>query len=238
MHATETMQPTSVQPPFATWNPTRGCWETSQRDLFGRTEPFSGIWPTSGEVQGGSAYRRHWPAHRITGSVSSSPPTARTLFRTPLASDSSRGGETLDQVRARRGTIALSHQLIDLALHGPHGSPASWNESETLFALVEDIFTAGGDTPIHCWGRYAEAIARWEHITERVAPAPAILNEEKGPRPAPEFVEWLMGLPAGWVTDPEHGMTAAQQNTALGNGVLPLQAVVALDALQAGTEPR
>lgn len=72
---------------------------------------------------------------------------ARTLFRTPLASDSSRGGETLDQVRARRGTIALSHQVIDLVLHGPHGSPASWNESETLFALVEDIFTAGGDTP-------------------------------------------------------------------------------------------
>lgn len=89
----------------------------------------------------------HWPAHRITGSGSSSPPTAKTLFRTPLASDSSRGGETLDQVRARRGTIALSHQVIDLALHGPHGSPAGWNESETLFALIEDIFTAGGDTP-------------------------------------------------------------------------------------------
>ena len=35
MHATPTMQPTSVQPPFATWNSTRGCWETSQRDLFG-----------------------------------------------------------------------------------------------------------------------------------------------------------------------------------------------------------
>lgn len=29
---------------------------------------------------------------------------------------SSRGGETLDQVRARRGTIALSHQIIDFAL--------------------------------------------------------------------------------------------------------------------------
>ena len=147
MHATPTMQPTSMQPPFATWNPTRGCWETSQRDLFGRTEPYSGIWPTSGEVHDGSAYRRHWPAHRITGSGSSSPPTAKALFRTPLASDSSRGGETLDQVRARRGTIALSHQVIDLALHGPHGSPASWNESEPLFALIEDIFTAGGDTP-------------------------------------------------------------------------------------------
>ncbi|WP_087485369.1 DNA cytosine methyltransferase [Brachybacterium massiliense] len=91
---------------------------------------------------------------------------------------------------------------------------------------------------LHRWGRYAQAITRWEQITGRATPAPAILNEEKGPRPAPEFVEWLMGLPAGWVTDPGHGLTAAQQNAALGNGVLPLQAVVALDALRKGTEPR
>lgn len=47
-----------------------------------------------------------------------------------------------------------------------------------------------------------------------------------------------MGLPAGWVTDSEHGMTANQQNTALGNGFLPLQAAVALDALQATTAPQ
>ncbi|RAF09555.1 hypothetical protein DN545_34530, partial [Burkholderia multivorans] len=53
----------------------------------------------------------------------------------------------LDQVRARRGTIALSHQVIDLALHGPAGSPDRPGESETLFALVENIFIAGGDTP-------------------------------------------------------------------------------------------
>ena len=81
------------------------------------------------------------------------------------------------------------------------------------------------------WGRYAGAIARWEYITGRDAPAPAILNEDRGPRPAPEFVEWLMGLPAGWVTDPAHELTANQQNTALGNGVLPLQAFLAMEAM-------
>ena len=85
---------------------------------------------------------------------------------------------------------------------------------------------------LHRWGRYAGAIARWEHITGREAPAPAFLNEDEGPRPAPEFVEWLMGLAAGWVTDPRYRLTANQQMTALGNGVLPLQAVVALRALQ------
>ncbi|QAY61395.1 hypothetical protein ET475_16415 [Microbacterium protaetiae] len=82
------------------------------------------------------------------------------------------------------------------------------------------------------WGRYADAITRWEHVTRRPAPAPALLNEADGPRPAPAFVEWLMGLPAGWVTD-AHELTQNQQITALGNGVLPLQAVSALSLLAA-----
>lgn len=37
-----------------------------------------------------------------------------------------------------------------------------------------------------------------------------------------------MGLPAGWVTDSGHRLTPNQQTTALGNGVLPLQAAAAL----------
>ena len=79
------------------------------------------------------------------------------------------------------------------------------------------------------WGRYADAITRWEHITGRPAPAPALLNDADGPRPAPAFVEWLMGLPEGWVTDTEPSdLTQNQQITALGNGVLPLQATSAL----------
>src|SRR5699024_5172213 len=47
---------------------------------------------------------------RHRGCASSSLPAAGALFRTPLATDSTRGGESLEQVRARRGTIALSHQ--------------------------------------------------------------------------------------------------------------------------------
>ena len=82
------------------------------------------------------------------------------------------------------------------------------------------------------WGRYANAINRWEHITGRPAPAPALLNDADGLRPAPAFVEWLMGLPTGWVTD-SGGLTQNQQITALGNGLLPLQAVSALSLLAA-----
>ncbi len=219
--ATPPPQPPAAMRPqtIARWNPTRGVWETSQTDLFGRWTPYVETWPTSGYLHEGSAYRRPTSAHPTTGSASSSSPTA--LFRTPLAPDSSRGGESLEQVRARKGTIALSHQIIDLALHGPAGSPRQSPEPETPWSLIEDIVAAGG--------RYAHAIARREHITGREAPSPALVKEGTGPRPAPDFVEWPMGLDAGWVVDPRHDLTAHQQLTALGNGVLPLQAAAAIE---------
>ena len=49
----------------------------------------------------------------------------------------------------------------------------------------------------------------------------------------PYLGEWLMGLPQGWVTDPQHSeLTNSQQITVLGNGVLPLQAATAIDSLR------
>lgn len=135
--------PSSQRPmvrPFAAWNPTRGVWETTPPDLYGHLAPYSETWPTSGTTHGGSAYPLPQSVHRIPGSASSSSPGA--LFRTPLASDSARGGETLAQVKARRGTIALSHQVIDLVTH--HG----WQPSpEATFALIEEYFDARDATP-------------------------------------------------------------------------------------------
>lgn len=40
-----------------------------------------------------------------------------------------------------------------------------------------------------------------------------------------------MGLPQGWVTHPRHYLTKNQQLTALGNGVLPRQALYAIASL-------
>lgn len=137
-NATRPPQPPREQP-FAIWNPTRGVWETSQPDLYGHLAPYSETWPTSGITRDGSAYPLPQSEHRIHGSESSSSPTP--LFRTPLASDSARGGETLEQVKARRGTIALSHQVIDLVTaHGRRPSP------ETTFALIEEFFDSGDAT--------------------------------------------------------------------------------------------
>ncbi|MDT3724230.1 hypothetical protein ROS62_04745 [Streptomyces sp. DSM 41972] len=49
-------------------------------------------------------------------------------------------------------------------------------------------------------------------------------------RLSPAFVEWLMGLPAGHVTDVP-GLSRSAQLKALGNGVVPQQATAALRLL-------
>lgn len=77
------------------------------------------------------------------------------------------------------------------------------------------------------FGQYAAAIARWEAVLERRAPAPTEPTGRGGAhRLAPRFVEWLMGLPDGWVTDV--GLTRNEQLRALGNGVVPQQAAAAI----------
>lgn len=77
------------------------------------------------------------------------------------------------------------------------------------------------------WGDYAAAIGRWEQVLGRPAPAPTMTSTKGNPQLSPVFVEWLMGLPAGWVTDVP-GVTRNEALKALGNGVVPQQAEAAL----------
>lgn len=66
----------------------------------------------------------------------------------------------------------------------------------------------------------------------RAAPAPTVPDGKDGAhRLSALAVEWMMGLPAGHVTDPAIGLTRNQQLKALGNGVVPQQAALALSLL-------
>ncbi|MBE4696172.1 DNA cytosine methyltransferase [Brevibacterium casei] len=125
------------------------------------------------------------------------------------------------------GTSAAGNDRSEPSGDRPRAERAAWLTGQA--ERIRDAVEPDRDH-LRRWGGYAHAIARWEHVTGREASAPAILNEDRGPRPAPVFVEWLMGLPTGWVTNPVHELTANQQITALGNGVLPLQALLALRA--------
>lgn len=94
-----------------------------------------------------------------------------------------------------------------------------------------------GQHPAVDWGPYTLAIRRWEHVTGRPAPRPTEPGRT-GERLSPRFVEWLMGLPEGWVTDVP-GLSRNAQLKALGNGVVPQQAAMALRLLldRAGITP-
>lgn len=82
------------------------------------------------------------------------------------------------------------------------------------------------------WGKYLPAIQHWEKILDRSAPAPVKSDgKDGGHRLSAEFTEWLMGLPEGWVTDPAIGLKRSEQLKLCGNGVVPQQAVKALQLL-------
>ena len=65
-------------------------------------------------------------------------------------------------------------------------------------------------------------------------PMPGDESSPSGPtsrrRLNPKFVEWLMGVPEGWVTDVD-GLSRADMLRLLGNGVVPAQGALALGLL-------
>lgn len=82
------------------------------------------------------------------------------------------------------------------------------------------------------WGRYGPAVERWAQVIGRPAPRPV---DHLG-RLNPPFVEWLMALDDGHVTAVP-GLSRTAQLKALGNGVVPPQAIAALRILLGRAEP-
>lgn len=82
------------------------------------------------------------------------------------------------------------------------------------------------------FGDYTLAVRRHERLAGRPPPDPTEPAPRGGQRLSARFVEWMMCLPDGWVTDVP-GLTHRAQLRALGNGVVPPQAEAALRYLLA-----
>lgn len=116
-----------------------------------------------------------------------------------------------------------------LAVNGGSQPPAkrrAGGHGPTLADLIEHLPYPGG---VVDWGEYGPAVAAWER-TFRPAPSPVFPGRDGQPRLSPEFTEWMMGLPAGHVTGVP-GLTRPEQHHAVGNGVCPQQAELALHHL-------
>lgn len=85
-------------------------------------------------------------------------------------------------------------------------------------------------TDSETWGKFAPAIAHWERVAGRPAPAPLIAGGRGGKRLNPELPEWMMGVEPGHITAVP-GLSFAAQLQAIGNGVVPQQAEYACRVL-------
>ena len=155
--------------------------------------------------------------------------TAERLLPTPKATDGTKG---CPAQRGSHGDLTLHSAATrmlptptasDTRGPGPHGVGGA-NLRTAATGLPADDRTDR-------WGVYAGAVARWEYPSGRAAPQPTQPGRHGKPVLAPLFVEWLMGLPAGWVTAPELGLPRTQALRVLGNGVVPHQAAAALRLL-------
>jgi DNA (cytosine-5)-methyltransferase 1 len=186
---------------------------------------------TSGERYGSG--QGPWLAGRLGGSSEISRRASSTLWQesgTGSIADAANSSGRRRAIRSR-DRYAGRHKLVssDSTLVSDTNSAGSeaWqhtrHNSESLW--IEPV----GSSTHTAWGQYEAAIRRWERILNRPAPEPTITTSNGRPRLSPTFVEWMMGLPEGWVTG--HGLSSSQCLKMLGNGVVPQQAALALRLL-------
>jgi DNA (cytosine-5)-methyltransferase 1 len=162
--------------------------------------------------------------------------TAVTLLPTPIRTDGQGGVRAVPERRTHGGNdhgprlrdVAVT--LIPTPREADAGGDRGWLTGEGLRDWSREIAVAAA--PPADWGVYAEAVARWGCMFDREAPAPTQLGPRGGFQLAPPFVEWMMGLPQGWVCDvPDLAARAnGHRNAALsllGDGVVPQQGAAA-----------
>jgi hypothetical protein len=108
---------------------------------------------------------------------------------------------------------------------GTQGTQRHQGQSQSQFAelgkTTSDTSSEGFQGSINKRHIYAECSDIWD----RQIPNP--LAEDKL---NPKYVEYMMGLPEGWVTDLD--ISRSQQLKLLGNGVVPQQAYYAISQLE------
>lgn len=133
---------------------------------------------------------------------------------------------------------ADSHGIGLEAERQPGGSPQAFTGDNNMLDFLAGLNGAADiDHELKMqFEDYGPAILTWALITGTPPPPLLVDHPVRSLHPRfpeskaatnPEFIEWIMGLPAGWVTGVP-GLTRTQMLKALGNGVVPLQAATAL----------
>lgn len=162
-----------------------------------------------------------------------------SLLPTPKATDGDKGGPNQ---HGSKGDLTLPSAALlptPKATDGDFATPSTSGRDpdHTTHLATRVIKGTHNDAGIN-WGPYAPAIQRHEKLVGRPAPKPTQPSPRTGkPQLSPRFVEWMMCLPDGWVTDPaiweplgwSDAKTRVETLRILGNGVVTPQAVAALN---------
>lgn len=184
-------------------------WVEPEAGLFG-AHPYTVTFPTSGAQISGEVFEIHAPP----------PVEARfPLLPTPKASDGERGNCPAEAARNSPSLVAIS-SLLRTGPRSRSVRPAGV-DGPALVALDAAQPTMGE------WGVYEPAIRRWECALTRPAPVPYRVTVRGGEQLAPEFPEWMMGVPEGHICGVP-GLTRAEKIKLAGNGVHPGQGAAAI----------
>lgn len=156
----------------------------------------------------------------------------RALLRTPCAAEAEGGMIHPDKAEREGRTLRLSPQIVHMINPGQLKDKLLPTPRTNDHTGTGEHRRGGRDlrTEIHVtdFAEYAPAVERWAGVVGRESPPPTLINAKGNHQLSGRFVEWMMGLPDGWVTSPDIGLSRAQQLKALGNGVVPQQAKAAL----------
>lgn len=213
----------------------------------GRFRVFILAWPaerTTTDACGGRGRRGTVASGRGTGAWADAPVDGAdprddwasegvTLLGTPRTSSSHGAGD----LSRRQASTNIESQVLLLPTPGAYdGERGGAQHPDKRRAGNHSVSIQDVAEHLTDWGPYASAVARWESVIGRPAPSPVRMDGKGGKaRLNPELTEWMMGWPAGHVTDPAIGLSRAEQLKACGNGVVPQQAAAALRELLART---
>ena len=184
---------------YAKWDPASACWRTSQVCLLTTTlAPYSGSWPQAGSMRSGECYRRPRLEHRTYAGGSG-------YWPTPNVEDAGRQGDAEWAARWAAGEkVPTPHQRLRTKVLWPtpraiYGEHPGMKDDQHLTGAVQMWPTPRAQKV----GGYSSPRFRptLEQTVRGISLEEAQAIEERiGGQLNPRWVEWLMGVPIGWVS--------------------------------------
>jgi len=207
---------------------TRSNLWVEMRDAIATIRPRYVVWENVSAARSTTAASAMESDPRLLGEAVPGRPVLRALGR--VLGDLAGLGLSAEWISVRASDIDAPHsrkRVFVLAAHPDReGLQERGNQGEFPAAVVETRAAIGGGAGLR-FGRFGEAVSRWERHLGRVAPEPMNVGPGGRPKLNPLFAEWMMGAGAGWICDVP-GVTDNEALKMAGNGVIQQQAEAAL----------